>query len=124
MPASVPRRALLIRQGECDQGVGVSLAEIAAAAGRDDYELPAALFALKSNRSGVTARIEFGRPEFFPSLSVESAETAVVRAADKDQAAGRYDRPAHVRRSRRRRAFRREYIHLAERYAPGDLSSV
>src|SRR5215475_7263075 len=69
-------------------------------------------------------RVEPGIPEFFPRLSVEGPETAVICAADKDQAAGRYDRPTHVRRSRLRRAFRREFIHLAERHAPGDLSSV
>src|SRR5262245_54954433 len=69
-------------------------------------------------------RVEPGIPEFFPRLSVEGPETAVICAADKDQAASRYDRPAHIGRSSWRRPFRREFIHPAERRAPGDLSRV
>src|SRR5262245_10040834 len=114
----------LIRQGECYQGVSVSLAEIAAAACRDNDELPAALPAQKSDRSGMPACVELGRPEFFPRLGVEGPETAVVCAADKNQAAGRHDRPPEVGRASRRRPFRHELIHLAERSAPGDFSRV
>src|SRR5262245_63341660 len=68
--------------------------------------------------------VELGRPEFFPRLSVEGPEHAVVCAADENQAAGRHDRPSQVGRARWRRTFRHELIHLAERRAPGDFSSV
>jgi hypothetical protein len=72
----------------------------------------------------MTTRIEHCRPEFFPSLSVEGTEAAVICAADKDQAACRYDRSAQVWCARWRDAFLHKLIHLAERHAPGDLSRV
>src|SRR5262245_56184383 len=55
------------------------------------------------HRSRLTACGQLSLPELFAVLDIESAQEAIARCADKDQAARRYDRAAEIERSPLRR---------------------
>src|ERR1017187_1966945 len=75
-------------QSERDQRVRIGLVVLVAAAGRDHHKLLPAPRIQEGHGSSVGAGRQAGHPKLAAVVLVECAEAAVIRGADKHQAAG------------------------------------
>src|SRR5207248_3519334 len=120
--------ALLVRQGECVQGIGslfrlILGTEQSAASGGNHHELFMTLLSPKRHGRGMPIGFEPSHPEFLPCLGIESPEATVISTGNEIQPARRGNRSSQARHARPGNAlrFQRSEEHTSELQSPYDL---
>src|SRR5947199_9411960 len=94
--------ALLVRQGECVQGIGSLLrlilgTEQSAASGGNHHELFMTLLSPKRHGRGMAIGFQPTQPEFLPCLGIQRSEATVIGTANATQPARRGNTSSNAR---------------------------